>query len=308
LNDIFFVNANTGWILPGNVGSTVRKTVDGGDTWVELTPAPGQLYVAKEIFALDENYVWYITYGNLAANQKLEIFRSTDGGESWSRVEITDHTGSSTSWASVFFVNNLIGYAGCSKFYKSTDGGASWVAKTDIAANGYQYAKAFFDISFSVQFRSYDVSDVEPIDRTTQGSMVSDNVPLNFDTQDSGQDSSVRVVCFRAVNMAIYTTITNMKFYLYSKVGFTDPNNQYYCDITDTWTQNKTPAQVHAGTPGYIPETEPGSTNLTKIGGGDIQGGGHADTSQYVYLAFYVGAEETAGFKDFNYKLVFDYY
>lgn len=303
LNDIFFIDANNGWALFYDNTRGVLKTTDGGDNWNELDPA-GQLYIGKSLFALDEDYVWFVTHDSTA--KKHEVFRSVNGGDSWDSYTITTTLASSAlPWASIFFTSTMVGYVGMGELYKSANGGASFVLQGTIGINDQALSRGFFDIVFDIEYREFDITLTEPTNRATDGSVVSASTPLVFESQESG-DSDVKCIIFRAKNLGIYSTISNMKFFLNSKTGFVGTNS-YYCDITDTWTQNKSVAQVSSGTPGEISQSLPPSANITKNGGGDIEGIIHADTSQYIYLALNIGEDETAGFKDLTYRVQFDY-
>lgn len=303
LNDVFFVDANNGWAIFYDNTRGILRTTNGGTDWIELAPA-GQLYIGNSLFALDEDYVWFTTFNHTL--KKYEIFRSTDGGDNWNSYTITSPlTGFVSSWISIFFVSALVGYVGCGQFYKSTNGGATFSLQGQSGANDYSYGRGFFDISFDIEYREFDITTVEPTDRVTDGSVVSASTPLIYDSQESG-DSNVKCIIFRAKNLGIYSTISNMKFFLNSRTGF-EGDNSYYCDITDSWTQDKSVAQVSGGTPGTISQSLPPSANITKNGGGDIEGLTHADTSQYIYLALNIGEDEVSGFKDLTYRVQFDY-
>lgn len=165
----------------------------------------------------------------------------------------------------------------------------------------------------SVEFRSLNISETEPTNRTTAGYVISPTAPLNFGTvNNTAGNVYAGPLCtiFRCTNLQGNTTISNLRFWLSSNnvlVG----SNFYYCDITSTWTQNKTAAQVAAGTPGLIPTSVP-AANVQKMNGGLITGTDHDNTSQYIYLALKIGADETIGIKGgtgggFAYSMKFDY-
>jgi len=165
----------------------------------------------------------------------------------------------------------------------------------------------------TVEFRELDITDTEPADRTTSGSVVSSSSPLDFGTVNNTSASATagpKCVIFRCSNLQGNTTISNMKFWLSANSDF-EGTNEYYCDITDTWTQNKTVGQTSGGTPGICPTSVP-SANVTKIDGGDITGITHAQTSQYIYFALSIGTDELIGTKGgaggaFGFSLKFDY-
>lgn len=164
------------------------------------------------------------------------------------------------------------------------------------------------------EFRTMSVSLPEPTNRTTAGNVVGQTTPLDFGSANN-TDGTVqigpKVLWWRCTDLSGFSTITNMKFWLSSNSVLTG-TNEYYCDITGTWTQNKTITQVASGTPGTLPQSLP-SSNITSITGGEITGTGHIDTSQYVYLALAIGGDEAVGVKGglaggFQVSLKFDYY
>lgn len=165
----------------------------------------------------------------------------------------------------------------------------------------------------SGEFRTTSVTLTEPANRTTAGNVVDATNPLDFGTANNTSDIvqvGPKVLWWRCSDLAGNVTISNMKFWLSSNSGL-DGTNEYYGDITSAWTQNKTISQVSSGTPGQLPESLPAS-NITGIGGGDITGTGHADTSQYIYLALSIRPDETIGAKGgsgggFQVSIKFDY-
>lgn len=165
----------------------------------------------------------------------------------------------------------------------------------------------------SGEFRTTSISLTEPTDRTNAGTVVDATNPLDFGTANNTNgfvQAGPQALWWRCTDLAGFTTISNVKFWL-SANGDLNGTNEYYCDITSSWTQNKTVSQVSAGAPGTLPQSLP-SSNITKNGGGDITGTGHADTSQYIYLALSIGSNETIGTKggsngDFQVSIKFDY-
>jgi len=148
-----------------------------------------------------------------------------------------------------------------------------------------------------VEFRTYDISLSEPADRTSAGNVIDLNTPLDFGTINNTA-ANVNVgpeVCwFRVKDMQGNTSISNMKFFLSQNSALEGTGNEYYLDITNMWTQNKTVSEVSSGNPGICPQSVPQS-NLQKINGGAITGTGHTDTSQYIYLALNINMSEPVG-------------
>lgn len=148
------------------------------------------------------------------------------------------------------------------------------------------------------EFRSLDISLSEPSDRTTAGSIINSVNPLDFGTVNNTGgyvQSGPKVLWWRCTDLAGNTEILNMKFWMSQNSDMTG-TNEYYCDISGTWMQNKTVTQTAAGSPGSLPESVPVS-NIASIEDGSITGTGHNDTSQYIYLALSIGPDESIGLK-----------
>ncbi len=136
--DIFFVDANTGWIT-GNLG-TIAKTVDGGLTWT--VQYPGLTSTLRAISFVDAQTGWIVGNKGIilhtndggitwhkqfqgsadinhfidvaftdelngwTVNTKGDVYRTADGGNSW----YIDRPGFELGWNSVFFLNNTTGW------------------------------------------------------------------------------------------------------------------------------------------------------------------------------------------------------
>lgn len=109
--DIFFLNANTGWVIGG---STIRKTEDGGATWVEQQ-ATGGIY---DIFFLDSNTGWIV--GDV-------IIKTEDAGTTW----VEQPYGDTLHLRSAFFTDTKNGWTtGLNGMILHTsDGGTTWEAQ-----------------------------------------------------------------------------------------------------------------------------------------------------------------------------------
>ncbi len=141
-------------ILAGGVSGGMWRSTDAGETWVRTT-TPEQLQSVTTIVQdIREGYedTWYYgtgeAHGNSAHISGDGIFKSTDNGRSWERIEGT-YTNSPQSGNSLFDYTwrlvmdhtsdnpNGVIYAACSQkgIFKSTDGGHNW--KSCISGTGY---------------------------------------------------------------------------------------------------------------------------------------------------------------------------
>ena len=300
--DMFAVDANTIYLLCSTTAGHIWKSTNGGTTWVDKGIG-SRTRAGGRIFAIGDN-VWMTGKDNVT----LEVMYSVDGGTNWTRVEVADSTPyAAAERTPILFLSANIGYVGTYMFYKTTDGGQTWNWQGGYSGQSTTSLTTAICLNPAIltQFRSFNVAGSAPADRTSEGSAVTQANPLNFGQMAKGNDSNVKCVIWRATNLGAYSTLSNMRFWAYDLSEFVGTNT-YHADITDSWTTNKTPAQVKAGTPGTCPQAEP-AANLTKIGGGNITGVGHTDTSQYIYLVNNIGNDETDGNKNFVYRVMFDY-
>lgn len=139
-DDVFFLNADTGWALNGFFAA-VYKTTDGGITWTEQlneSELEGDFYF-RNITFLNENIGFLGTLNST-------FFKTVDGGDTW--TEVTNITPNPPAICGLDTVGNSTIY-GCGAFFtpahiiKSTDSGATWEF-IDMSA----FANALVEINF----------------------------------------------------------------------------------------------------------------------------------------------------------------
>ncbi|MGI8836154.1 MAG: WD40/YVTN/BNR-like repeat-containing protein [Pyrinomonadaceae bacterium] len=89
LHAVFFLDVNRGWAV-GSQG-TILATLDGGQTW--RTKAPPTPDVLRDIYFTDEENGWLLCEANVyelkgKADPRTYLMQTTDGGESWKRMNI----------------------------------------------------------------------------------------------------------------------------------------------------------------------------------------------------------------------------
>jgi photosystem II stability/assembly factor-like uncharacterized protein len=143
--NIIYVGSGEGLHRPDlSVGDGIYRSGDGGKTWAHLGLRDGQQIPGLAIDPRDPNRLFAAVLGYpYGPNQERGIFRSTDGGRTWSKVLYQDeNTGGSdihidpsnpeVIYASLWEVregpfednNKFTGTGG--GLFKSTDGGDTW--------------------------------------------------------------------------------------------------------------------------------------------------------------------------------------
>jgi photosystem II stability/assembly factor-like uncharacterized protein len=163
LIDVYFSDANTGWIVGGKkdpscpslkkgyegheqysqLKPVVLKTIDGGATWVNKAAGVAGFDCGEwgwKIQFLDA-MTGFVSLENFTT---AAILKTTDGGEAWVRVPIVDSSGQSinTDLEGVGFIDAQSGWVGgwSEKFEglfnsMTVDGGRSWVAQNHTPGN-----------------------------------------------------------------------------------------------------------------------------------------------------------------------------
>jgi photosystem II stability/assembly factor-like uncharacterized protein len=72
------VDSSTAWVS-GSRG-TVLRTLDGGETWANVSPADAATLDIRDIDAIDRQTAYALTIGN---GEQSRIFKTTDGGQTW---------------------------------------------------------------------------------------------------------------------------------------------------------------------------------------------------------------------------------
>ena len=120
---------------------TFMKTTDGGDTWsVNSSVGSPDNSSTGNLQTRNLNTGWFFDANTgIVAGQSLTstpgyISRTTNGGNTWSYIQYSNTGGNVKG---IHFINALTGYfagKGTAKFYKTTDGGLSWVDRSNSPA------------------------------------------------------------------------------------------------------------------------------------------------------------------------------
>jgi photosystem II stability/assembly factor-like uncharacterized protein len=136
LEDVSFINANSGWVIRSytiNNHDTnyINKTTNGGISWAAITDT--SFRGLRSVGFADSLNGWL---GTLAWPGTV-MFRTTDGGWNWSKIingSLIDSLG--VCGISVVDKNIIYGcgrYFGPARFFKTTNGGENW-SITDLSS------------------------------------------------------------------------------------------------------------------------------------------------------------------------------
>ncbi len=138
LSDVYFISADTGFVAGDNL--TIRKTVNGGNSWSNVTIDNSGLDANATVkkITFNSNKTVGIATGNFG--NSYYFLRSTDGGNTWNK----------TSQLSAFGLNALSFYdsiqvfavGDTSELFYSGDAGSTWTLN---AFNGFN--RSITDIS-----------------------------------------------------------------------------------------------------------------------------------------------------------------
>jgi photosystem II stability/assembly factor-like uncharacterized protein len=118
LDDLFFVNQNTGYLV--GLNGVIRKTVNGGTSFTNITGIPTNTNLYSVHF-INQNTGWI-------AGQASAMYKTTNGGTSWTQQTLPNYT---FIVRQVSFVDANVGYAtGASNgnLFRTTDGGNTWTS------------------------------------------------------------------------------------------------------------------------------------------------------------------------------------
>lgn len=204
---ISFLNSATGYIIGDS--STLFKTTDGGDTWTELNtpltdvnPGYGSVFFLSElegwvtttwsgILSTDDggltwsiyNDFWewdwvgpvYFTSSLIGYRSGRFLFKTTDGGDSWSEIYASGNgLPFASEYGDIFFINDTVGWVHCflpniSHIARTLDGGTTWSVVFSGPAAGSFY---FINVDTGWCINQYGIQ------KTTDGGQSWETCPL----------------------------------------------------------------------------------------------------------------------------------
>lgn len=131
LTYIDFQDANSGWGIAVNDSGYILRTVDGGVTWLNATPAGiGSIGYSTSLFVLDVNTIWVLTPNPDFFTGTL--YRTTDGGLTWTSNPVPFGGGTlqflDASTGRVLADRGVGAGSQAVELYQTSDGGVTWVS------------------------------------------------------------------------------------------------------------------------------------------------------------------------------------
>lgn len=129
LHSVFFVDVRRGWAVGGK--GALLATADGGATWEARRPPTGD--ALRDVFFSDAETGWILcergTYTPAGRDEPVAyLLKTSDGGGSWARVEVTRGADVDLKLAGVRFAGRDHGwvFGEMGALFATRDGGATW--------------------------------------------------------------------------------------------------------------------------------------------------------------------------------------
>jgi photosystem II stability/assembly factor-like uncharacterized protein len=138
----YFLSSDMAWVETGAVSPPPRvpiyRTVDGGASWQKLGSVPN---TCDQLDFVDVHHGWCISIGGALGSSFVKLFRTTDGGYTWTLVSETGLPGVAPSTPdslpfgcdkSITFTSPTVGWAssycngGSAFLYTTEDAGSRW--------------------------------------------------------------------------------------------------------------------------------------------------------------------------------------
>jgi photosystem II stability/assembly factor-like uncharacterized protein len=162
LTSIRMLDQTHGWAL---TKVAILKTVDGGLTWQDITPAGVRLSEHSAADFMDANYAWIAELQGTT----VTVLRTSDGGANW---QSSTFTSQQSGLDRPHFINTQDGWIALGTaqgmfhttedVFQTTDGGQTWtkVASTDNPASGLPASGNKTGISFMSATNGWITADI----------------------------------------------------------------------------------------------------------------------------------------------------
>jgi photosystem II stability/assembly factor-like uncharacterized protein len=242
LNDIQFVNANTGYAV-GNAG-VVLKSTNGGQNWITINT--GSTVNNSSLSFLDSSIGYISQTGVIPA----KILYTSNGGNSWSLLNSLGDA----NFNSLYFLNQSTGFGTDSYFgiIRTTNGGINWSAMS----NYYNHYKSINFLNSTFGYCICNISYSRYLLSTT-GSTWSSHLVYNTTDQSQNYLNSVDFI----TTTLGYTVGDSGKIYKTNDAGsswtYQNGNTTTKLNAVKSTDVNKT---ITVGNNGIIKATSNGGT------------------------------------------------
>ena len=190
LTAIRMLNGTQGWGLTSN---TVLKTMNGGKSWLDVTPPDFPVIESQGTF-MDQNTAWVV---GKTEQQQFTVQHTSDGGSHWQGTQFSDgETSTGSLVGPPHFVNQEEGWLDVRRNYTmgtgitttdifhTTDGGSHWnklATYEQIHQNAPYYGR---DTGISVKDKQNIWETLDPVASPATGEIPP--VPIAFVSHDGG--------------------------------------------------------------------------------------------------------------------------
>ncbi|MDQ3021727.1 MAG: YCF48-related protein [Bacteroidota bacterium] len=201
INNLYFIDANTGFGSGGSLGGEIIKTINGGVTWD---------FIYQDSYK-KQSMIFINSLTGFAGSEEGRIYKTTDAGNSWN-FAISDG-GIDVTSLNFINANTGFGFGSGSVFIKTTDGGNNWIESQPVgSSNTSQYLDADITPNGTIHAAG------------TYGAMVrSTNAGMNFTFESSVTDGYIS-------NIKFVNTTTG-----YAVTGFNHGDILKTTDAGNTW-------------------------------------------------------------------------
>lgn len=210
--DLFFLNSTVGYVT-GTSTIDVWKTTDAGLTWTSTGGAVSS--TCYGIYAIDEDTL-------LIAGTSNDVRRSTDGGASWTNVDIGGPTQETLRHVEMSSATNgwVVGDDGSAAY--TTDAGATWT----FANTGLGTTPDYNDVDFEPTPSTDDMGTVYP-QSVNYWSGTTDGTTKTDTSEARGWDTEDGWVMFDVSSIPDGSTIDSILAY-----GYVNATNWPYWSLT----------------------------------------------------------------------------
>lgn len=149
-HDSIAVIGETLWIC--NVSGQIFKSIDAGDTWVQVADQPGTSFRTISFIDDQRGVVGNLGPGSWVGHttDTAPLYITNDGGLTWVKVPESAITGDvpdgvcGIQWVDENTIHGAGRYAGKAYFITSTDGGSTWISR-DLTDDYYAFVDVWFE-------------------------------------------------------------------------------------------------------------------------------------------------------------------